>query len=74
MKIYSYIKLTFIRVLLVMQYSKLIVFMPFNTLNKLAFQAIYSNLPTIKATCEKDKIILLKAVAIMNNRSSISLV
>ena len=57
-----------------MQYSKLIVFMPFNTFNKLASQAIYSDLPTIKATCKKDKIILLKAVAIMNNYSSILLV
>jgi hypothetical protein len=57
-----------------MQYSKLIVFMPFNTLNKLAFQAIYSNLPTIGATCKNDKITLLKAVAIINNCGSISLV
>ena len=48
--------------------------MPFNTLNKLAFQAIYSNLPTIRATCKNDKIILLKAVAIMNNCGLISLV
>jgi hypothetical protein len=58
----------------VMQYSKLIVFMPFNTLNKLAFQAIYSNLPTIGATCKNDKITLLKAVAMINNCGSISLV
>jgi hypothetical protein len=48
--------------------------MPFNTFNKLAFQAIYSNLWTIGATCKKDKITLLKAVAIMNNCSSILLV
>jgi len=57
-----------------MQYSKLIVFMPFNTFNKLASQAIYSDLPTIKATCKKDKITLLKAVAIINNYSLILLV
>jgi hypothetical protein len=48
--------------------------MPFNTLNKLAFQAIYSNLPTIGATCKNDKITLLKAVAMINNCGSISLV
>ena len=48
--------------------------MPSNTLNKLASQAIYSNLPTIRATCKKDKITLLKAVVIMNNRGSILLV
>jgi hypothetical protein len=46
--------------------------MPSNTLNKLASQAIYSNLPTIKAARKKDKITLLKAIAIMNNRGSIS--
>ena len=48
--------------------------MPSNTLNKLASQAIYSNLPTIRAACKKDKITLLKAVAIMNNCGLISLV
>jgi hypothetical protein len=54
------------------QYGELITLWPSNTLNKLASQGIYPDLPTIGAARKKDKITLNKAVAQQNNRGSIA--
>ena len=56
------------------KYSELITLWPHNTLNKVALQSTYPDLPITSTAHKKDKITLPKAVAKENNRGSISLV
>jgi hypothetical protein len=54
------------------KHSELITFWLYNTLNKVALQLTYPDLPITGAAYKKDKITLSKAVAKENNRGSIS--
>jgi hypothetical protein len=53
-------------------YGELTSLWPGKTLNKLASQEIYAELPTAKATRKNDRMTLPKAVAKANNRGSIA--
>ena len=54
------------------KHSELITLWPYNTLNKVALQLTYLDLPITSAAHKKDKITLPKAVAKENNRGLIS--
>ena len=56
------------------KHGELTTLWPHNTLNKVASQLTYPDLPITGAAHKKDKITLPKAVAKENNRGSISLV